>query len=107
MTLSIPHGFQCSKLCWEAEQKHYQAGTKSIESRLLGAFCMGRTEPHWRHGGECGCMELMGYMGLNGVERGCMGCMGCMEQHELDGAAWSCKQLHELDGAAWSCMHMQ
>eukprot|EP00955_Chlamydomonas_euryale_P046678 353470-Chlamydomonas_euryale.AAC.1 len=74
---------------------------------------MSRTEPHWTHGGEWGCMESMGYMRLKGFEGGCMGCMGCidcmgcmgcMEQHELDGASWSCKQLHELDEAAWGCM---
>eukprot|EP00955_Chlamydomonas_euryale_P069331 360412-Chlamydomonas_euryale.AAC.3 len=61
---------------------------------------MGRTEPHGTHGGEWGCMELMGYMCLNGVERGYLGCMGCMEPHELDMAACTCMQLDELDGAA-------
>eukprot|EP00955_Chlamydomonas_euryale_P087315 364282-Chlamydomonas_euryale.AAC.55 len=36
ISLSIPLGFQCWKLCWKAERKHYQAGTKPIESPLLG-----------------------------------------------------------------------
>eukprot|EP00955_Chlamydomonas_euryale_P069632 360516-Chlamydomonas_euryale.AAC.7 len=70
---------------------------------------MGRTEPHWTHGGERGCMELMGYMGSNEVEWGCMGCMdcmGCMGLHGLHVAASSCKQLHELDGAAWRCKEL-
>eukprot|EP00955_Chlamydomonas_euryale_P067120 359747-Chlamydomonas_euryale.AAC.2 len=73
ITLSIPHIFQCSKLCWKAERKHYQAGTKSIESPLVGTFCMRQYAVAWaalsRMGRMVvnGCMELMGYMGLNGA----------------------------------------
>eukprot|EP00955_Chlamydomonas_euryale_P100926 365313-Chlamydomonas_euryale.AAC.27 len=52
---------------------------------------MGSTEPHGTHGGEWGCMQLMGCMGLNGVD---WGCMGCKQLHELDGAAWDCMELH-------------
>eukprot|EP00955_Chlamydomonas_euryale_P102248 365407-Chlamydomonas_euryale.AAC.1 len=73
-------------------------GGKVLE--LCHRYCLGRTEPHMTHGGEWGCMELMGYMGLNGAAWAAWGCMGCMEPHELQGAAWSCKQLNELHGSA-------
>eukprot|EP00955_Chlamydomonas_euryale_P071711 361176-Chlamydomonas_euryale.AAC.6 len=65
------------------------------------ARCMGRTKPHGTHGGEWGCMELMGYMALNGAAWAKWSSISC---NGLHGAAWSCKELH---GAAWNCMQVQ
>eukprot|EP00955_Chlamydomonas_euryale_P068111 360020-Chlamydomonas_euryale.AAC.2 len=61
ITLSIPHGPQCSKLYCKAERKQYQAGTRLIESRLLGAFCM------CHHAVEWTALSRMGRMVVNGA----------------------------------------
>eukprot|EP00955_Chlamydomonas_euryale_P104175 365544-Chlamydomonas_euryale.AAC.3 len=69
ISLSIPHGFQCLKLCWKAERQHYQAGTKSIESRSLGAFCMGHYAVAWAALSRIGCMVVHEYTSTR--ERSC------------------------------------
>eukprot|EP00955_Chlamydomonas_euryale_P097322 365068-Chlamydomonas_euryale.AAC.3 len=69
----------------ESETKRCQAGTKSVESPLLGAFCMAKNAVAWAvlnpwtHGGD----GLHGADGLYGVELGCMGFTGL---HGLHGA---------------------
>eukprot|EP00955_Chlamydomonas_euryale_P111787 366090-Chlamydomonas_euryale.AAC.2 len=98
ITLSIPHGIQCLKLCWKAERTHCQAGTKPIESPFLGPAAWAIMQLH---------VPLAAWDWGAWAAWGAWGCMGGMEPHELDGAAWSCKQLHELYGAAWGCMQMQ
>eukprot|EP00955_Chlamydomonas_euryale_P115439 366349-Chlamydomonas_euryale.AAC.8 len=50
----------CSKLCWEAERKHYQAGTMSMESPVLGAFCMGNYAVPSATLSRMGCMVVNG-----------------------------------------------
>eukprot|EP00955_Chlamydomonas_euryale_P117823 366501-Chlamydomonas_euryale.AAC.4 len=59
ITLSIPHGFQCSKLCWKAAST-IKAGNKSIGSPLLGAFCMGHYAVAWAALSRMGCMAVKG-----------------------------------------------
>eukprot|EP00955_Chlamydomonas_euryale_P061520 358065-Chlamydomonas_euryale.AAC.8 len=63
------------KLCCKAECKRYQAGKKSIESRLLGAFCMGHHAIAWT------ALSRMGCMVVNGAAWAAWSRMKCKELH--------------------------